>query len=1237
MNNITKIKKRFSLSGKNLLGGGKKDKARTVLLKGFISFSTLLLFCSTLFAQTWPYTAGNLKFNSNNDGVSCHVSGVDGSPTSVTIPATITNEGHTYNVTYIWGDNTRGAFQGCTSLETVTFETTSAFTEIRQNAFKNCTSLTSITIPSSVTTFGKSVFIGCTALATVTFADGSTLQSIPDETFRNCTALTSIDIPLSVTTIGNNAFGQNNVNGLTSITLHEGITSIGDGAFFKSNLTSVTIPTTVTTIGAEAFRGCSNLATLTFTSSSSLTTIGDKAFLEAGLTGSLVIPDNVTSIGTEAFRKTSITSVTLPAGLTTISDHTFQECTNLSTLTITTPSSITSIGNEAFRKCSALTTANIPSSVTTIGSDAFRQCSNLATLTLNGTNLTTIGDRAFLSCKLNMGGGLAIPSSVTSIGSEAFSGTKLVSVNIPDGVTVIKDRTFQDCTSLTTVTINSTSNLTRIDSFAFTPCPITAIYIPTTVISIGQKAFHNCTSLATITGGGAITYIGIGAFQGDTNLTGTINLAEGLTHIKEYAFDNCRKLTGLTIPSTVTKIDARAFANNKKLTSVTIPAGVTELDKYGTFMWCSNLSVTFASGSSLTNIGEHCFYGSNLGSVALPTSLTTIGKEAFGKCNISSISGLNNVQRIDSAAFENLQATTINLPSIVTICDSAFAGSKLTTVTIGKNIERIEDKAFFANNNLTSFTISAYNPPTLANSNAFDISAGINPSINIYVPCGSASSYKATAKWSDYASQISAQTMETTITEDRYLEDCDCVPSSSVLTIKDGASLSANNYSELASRVSSINVEKNLPVGRWSLIGNLSTSSTTYDILNNNTGNINTSTAHEFVALPFDYSNNSWRYSEDHTYVYSSDATPTNFGSFLAWPLTDEAGVGTETDLSDTYVTLTQNITSLNENTTVSFSGITNTNSPQWFALTNPYIGRLSLSEFKTDNSSAINGNYCYIWNASASDYGNWVSVDMSSETPAAAPATGFFVAGVSSSPTFSFATSQILKGTDHTVLYKSEEIDNKIEFTANANGNKQKVFAQFSDIATNGFDREDSYVMFSTDENDVNPYFLVEGKNLLDNRFNSLPYTSDINFNAYKSDVIDFTLTKVPQGIEVTFINLIDETETILTENEPISLSVVEGANANLYQLRFSKKNVGIDELANEENYISIWTSGKQINISGKDLKRVEIYNTLGQKVYSSRLAGNNILFNSNLNSGAYIIKAYDRSNSKTEKVILK
>ena len=253
-------------------------------------------------------------------------------------------------------------------------------------------------------------------------------------------------------------------------------------------------------------------------------------------------------------------------------------------------------------------------------------------------------------------------------------------------------------------------------------------------------------------------------------------------------------------------------------------------------------------------------------------------------------------------------------------------------------------------------------------------------------------------------------------------------------------------------------------------------------------------------------------------------------------------------------------------------------------------------------------------------------------------PATGILIEGASANAnaTFNFNVADIV--TTETITTTKSAQANRVEFTATSNDVEMKMYAHIDENSDNGYGRMDASVLFSNKEDAVNPYFALEGRNIFDNYFSELPATFDVNFNAYKSNTIDFALTQGMEDVEVTLIDIADaNAETVLNVNEPVTITVTAGQNEGRYQLRFSKKNVGINAVASEENTIQIWNNNSEVSINGKDLKRVEIYNTLGQRVYSSSLVGESTAFDSKLNAGAYIVKVYTANSSKSEKIIIR
>ena len=256
-------------------------------------------------------------------------------------------------------------------------------TFIDQDAFKN-TVVKTVIIPSSVTTMGTGVFSRCANLATVMLSDNMT--SIPAWTFEMDTALTSINIPNSLTEVGRNAFDS-----CTNIqfNVYDNGNYIGSSTNpyyylagpVSTTASSITIHPDTKIIGANAFYYNKTLTSISIPNN--VISISPLAFSGCSNLRTIALSNNLKDIGENAFSGVPITSITIPASVIKIGNEAFFGCSSLTSVTIS--NGVTNVGRYAFFR-SGLTSVTIPASVTSIGNYAFGSCPNLTTVTFADTS-----------------------------------------------------------------------------------------------------------------------------------------------------------------------------------------------------------------------------------------------------------------------------------------------------------------------------------------------------------------------------------------------------------------------------------------------------------------------------------------------------------------------------------------------------------------------------------------------------------------------------------------------------------------------------------------------------------------------------------------------------------------------------------------------------------------------------------------------------------------------------------
>lgn len=332
---------------------------------------------------------------------------------------------------------------------------------------------------------------------------------------------------------------------------------------------------------------------------------------------------------------------------------------------------------------------------------------------------------------------------VTAIHDDAFSEcSDLQSVEIPSTVKVIGDSAFVWCSSLSVIHAESFDDVEWTNRFS-------TVYIPpmaTVLLKDGYKdgkivkdGIAYCLDSVT----GELSVCGVAADVMSAKIKESVD-SHPVTSISNSAFYYSTEMTSVTIPGTITSIDAWTFAPCFSLTEIhaesftkdewrkvssiagTPPQSTVHLKdghKDGkvvedgiVYFWdaftgdryvygTEDKTLTTASikstveGDPVTSIGdgafENCIY---LTGATIPASVTSIGNRAFDSCsNLTDVSIGANVSTIGNYAFEWCTSlVTVKIPdSVTSMGDYAFEWCEsLERLTVGNGLESIGKWAF---------------------------------------------------------------------------------------------------------------------------------------------------------------------------------------------------------------------------------------------------------------------------------------------------------------------------------------------------------------------------------------------------------------------------------------------------------------------------------------------------------------------------------------------------------------
>lgn len=532
---------------------------------------------------------------------------------------------------------------------------------------------------------------------------------------------------------------------VTKLVIGEGLTTVSDGAFFGCHLLGeVVFPSTLTQIDQLAFSLCTALTTVSFPAS--LRQIGTAAFARCDALGNVTLNNGLQTAGIGAFKDTALTSVIIPASVTTVGDYAFGYTEYNSPV----PEQLTSVNDFA-----------VYGEPGTAG-ETYANSNSFTFFTTTGTTGDCVWAFNPHTGVLTISGGGAMADyetpydHVTTCGSPwaEFSDltTKIV---IADGVTHVGKGSFYMFGNVTELSIGNT--VQTIGDFAFYRFEdITGLVLPNSVERVGPYAFSKNNHLQSLTLGKNLKRIDVGAFSHCDDLTGII-LPDSVEWIDLRAFVGCSDLTSVVIGEGPTQIRSEAFLGCA-FTKVYVPESTTmildhalgfksvanheivKIDGFTIYGVAGSAAETYANENGITfvaaggetgdctwefdpNTGTLTVSGEggtagyvntiyqpwyhlkdDIAHIVICDGVTTIGTYSFKDCrNVESISLGNTVETIGEFAFCQCgdghdvgMLTEITIPdSVETIGGSAFRDDQyLQHVTFGSGVKSIGAYAF---------------------------------------------------------------------------------------------------------------------------------------------------------------------------------------------------------------------------------------------------------------------------------------------------------------------------------------------------------------------------------------------------------------------------------------------------------------------------------------------------------------------------------------------------------------
>jgi hypothetical protein len=325
----------------------------------------------------------------------------------------------------------------------------------------------------------------------------------------------------------------------------------------------------------------------------------------------------------------------------------------------------------------------------------------------------------------------------------------------------------------------------------------------------------------------------------------------------------------------------------------------------------------------------------------------------------------------------------------------------------------------------------------------------------------------------------------------------------------------------------------------------------------------------------------------------------------------------------------------------------------KWNLIGNPYPSYILVKDFLIANATVFENNTAAVYGFDGNSSDGWTTIAIDNATDVVmTPGQGFFVSSMNPTGTITFTPAMRTTGTTDDFISNKTTNETKASVQVNIkNGTKNyKTEVYFNQSSTTGLDKGYDAAVYGTNAPAFAVYtHLVKDNKDVDMAIQSLPYTAlsdqitiPLGINATKGQQVTVSLgaLDMPEGIEVYLEDNVTNSFTLLNTSDYNFTTTSDLVGTGRFFLNFTNTTLSSGEALS--NGLQIYaTASKTLMIKGllKENTAVSVYDLQGREVSTLNFKANTNSNNFNLmhlSTGIYVVKLKNRTQEKTQKIIL-